>query len=332
MSKVSTLSVNLLLEQVYLEGQVHMMYEEILKEDEPKDPESESMVKQVLADLKLNADFMFTFGVGIAGFVGPVNELLTNKGVHVTKYDVTLLVITALYVLLTKSKRDIDVLIAKVKEHKLDSELKKVIKFVNGTLGLFKIIGNKVGVTVTTLVDVLAFTFMSVPVLNLIKSLAAEKGYNIDNIEQLFAGLTLSAGAYLLKNVLKKRIKEPEEDFGWAEEIIKPYQDIEVPKKPKGKSLYELIEYIFKGSRFYIVKIKTANTTIYELNDDTGTYADFRKENFTIKNIRETLSNDIKDLQRDPQNAYILQQYIELYERLKPVLFKGKSYEKKKPK
>jgi len=83
------------------------------------------------------------------------------------------------------------------------------------------------------LVDVLAFTFMSVPVLNLIKSLAAEKGYNIDNIEQLFAGLTLSAGAYLLKNVLKKRIKESEEDFGWAEEIIKPYQDIEVPKKTK---------------------------------------------------------------------------------------------------
>jgi hypothetical protein len=207
MSNISTLSLNLLLEQVYLEGQINLMYEEILREDDNiGDEESKSMVKKVVDDLKLNADFMFTFGVGIGAFAGPVNELLSNGGIHITKYDVTLLVVTAFYVLLTKSAEDVDKLIAKVKEHKLESELKKVIKFVSSTVGLFKIVGSKVGVTITTLTDVLAFTFMSVPVLNLIKNLAAEKGFNIDNVGQLFAGLTLSAGAYLLKNVLKKRL------------------------------------------------------------------------------------------------------------------------------
>ena len=206
MSNISNLSLNLLVEQVYLEGQINLMYEEILREDNNlDDSESKSMVKKVIDDLKLNADFMFTFGVGIAAFVGPVNELLSNGGIHITKYDVTLLVITAFYVLLTKSAEDIDKLVARVKEHKVESELKKVIKFINSTVGLFKVVGNKVGVTVTTLVDVLAFTFMSVPVLNLIKNLAAEKGFNIDNVGQLFVGLTLSAGAYLLKNILKKR-------------------------------------------------------------------------------------------------------------------------------
>lgn len=183
-----------------------MMYEEILKKDKSSgNSEDESLVKKVIADLKLNADFILTFGVGISAFAGPVNELLANESIHITKYNVTLLVITAFYILLTKSKKDIDILMAKVKENKLESELKKVIKFVNETLGLFKIIGNKVGVTITTLVDVLAFTFMSVPVLNLIKNIVAEKGYNVNNIKQLFTGLTLSAGTYLLKNVLKKK-------------------------------------------------------------------------------------------------------------------------------
>ena len=206
MSNVSILSINLLLEQVYLESQIHMMYEEILKKDKSSgNSEDESLVKKVIADLKLNADFILTFGVGISAFAGPVNELLANESIHITKYNVTLLVITAFYILLTKSKKDIDILMAKVKENKLESELKKVIKFVNETLGLFKIIGNKVGVTITTLVDVLAFTFMSVPVLNLIKNIVAEKGYNVNNIKQLFTGLTLSAGTYLLKNVLKKK-------------------------------------------------------------------------------------------------------------------------------
>ena len=207
MSNISTLSLNLLLEQVYLEGQVHMMYENILNEENNDvDEQSKSMVKKVIEDLKLNADFMMTFGVGISAFVGPVSELLQNKGIHVTQYDVTLLVMVSFYILLTKSKEDIDILMAKVKEHKVDGELKHVIKFINGTVGLFKVIGKKVGITITSLVDVLAFTFMSVPVLNMLKSLASEKGFSIDNVEQLFVGLALSAGSYLLKNILKKKL------------------------------------------------------------------------------------------------------------------------------
>lgn len=332
MSNVSTLSINLLLEQVYLEGQIHMMYEEIMKEEESsRDPESESLVKKVIEDLKLNADFMFTFGVGIAAFAGPVNELLTNQGIHITKYNVTLLIITALYILLTKSKRDIDILMAKVKEHKLDSELKKVIKFVNGTLSLFKIIGNKVGVTVTTLVDVLAFTFMSVPVLNLIKNIAAEKGYNVDNVEQLFAGLLLSAGAYLLKNVLKKRIKESE-DLGWAEETIKPFQDIDPinRKKLKGDNLMDFLNYFVFKNTIYVVEI--INDDYYEINDrrDGGSFMDFDDESFTIKGIRNQLIDDIKYLSK--HNRKVLQEYIDLFEILKPVLFPNKNYKIKKPK
>ena len=207
MSNISTLSLNLLLEKVYLEGQINLMYEEILREDDNKvDEKSKSMINRVIDDLKLSADFMMTFGVGISAFINPVNELLINKGIHITHYDVTLLVITAFYILLTKSKEDIDILMKAIKERKIDSNIKKVVKFINGTVSLFKVVGKKVGVVITTLADVLAFTFMSVPVLNLIRNLAAEKGFNIDNVEQLFVGLALSTGTYILKNILKKRL------------------------------------------------------------------------------------------------------------------------------
>ena len=104
---ISTLSINLLVEQVFLEGQVHMMYENILTENTEVDSKSKSIVKKVAEDIKINADFMFTFGVGISAFVGPVNELLKNKGVNITEYDVTLLLITAFYILLSKSKKEI---------------------------------------------------------------------------------------------------------------------------------------------------------------------------------------------------------------------------------
>jgi len=202
---ISTLSVNLLVEQVFLEGQVHMMYENILTENTEVDSKSKSIVKKVAEDMKINADFMFTFGVGISAFVGPVNELLKNKGVNITEYDVTLLLITAFYILLSKSKKEIDYLMDLIQNRGQEKELKNVIDFVGGSMKLFKIVGNKIGLTINSLTDVLAFTFMSVPVLNMIKDFASQKGFTIDDGRQLFTGIVLSASAYLIKNVMNKR-------------------------------------------------------------------------------------------------------------------------------
>ena len=206
MNGISKLSINILLEQVYLEGQVHMMYQDIIKKHNISESESKSMVKKVITDMKLNADFMLTFGLGISAFAGPVYELLHNKNINVSQYDVTLLVMTAFYVLLSNSKEDISKLVAELKQRSLDKEIKGVVKFISESMGLFKTVGKKVGVTITTLTDVLSFTFMSVPVLGLLKDLAAEKGFSIDNIEQLLMGVTLSAGSYLVKNILQNKL------------------------------------------------------------------------------------------------------------------------------
>ena len=220
MSNLSNLSLNLLVEQVYLEGRVHMMYESIIKEDSNVDNESKSIVKQVVSDMKLNADFMMTYGLGISAFVGPVMELLHNKNINVTKYDATLLIMTASYILLSKSKDDLSKLSDELKKRGIFNELKDVMKIINGSIGLFKTIGKKVGVTVTTLLDVLSFTFMSVPVLNVLKDIAAEKGFSVDNMNELVTGLALSAGSYGLKNLLgKKTMKESVDEFDWVDDV-----------------------------------------------------------------------------------------------------------------
>lgn len=326
MSNTSTLSINLLLEQVYLEGQVHMMYENILGENTNVDPESKSMVKRVIDDMKLNADFMMTFGLGISAFVGPVSELLHNKGLNISKYDVTLLVMTAFYILLTKSKEDIDKLFSMVKEHKLESEIKPVVKFINGTISVFKVVGKKVGLTITTLMDVLSFTFMSVPVLNLLKDLAAEKGFSIDNFQQLFVGLTLSAGSYLLKNILQKKGLKESEDLEWAQDVVKPFNTKTV--KLDENSLYNTLRSVFEGTRFTVHREVLPDFIIYEINDRTGgTYVDFHSEAFTIKNLRYEIIDGIK-ITKKSEAENIMREYIELYETLKPILFNDKPYTK----
>lgn len=202
--EVSKLSVNLLLEEVYLNGMFNNMFEKIFLKEESGGVKS-NLVNRVAQDFKLNTSFMMTYGVGISGFIGPVITLLENKNIKVTEYDATLLLIAAFYILLNGSKEEINLIREELKKKDLDKEVKGVLNFVSKSLNLLKIIGKKVGVVITTLTDVLAFTFLSVPVMNMLKDYAADKGFNIDRVEELIYGLALSATSYTLKNFIKRK-------------------------------------------------------------------------------------------------------------------------------
>ena len=41
--------------------------------------------------------------------------------------------------------------------------------------------------------------------MNIIRDLADDKGFSIDRVDDLLLGLTLSAGTYALKNIMKRR-------------------------------------------------------------------------------------------------------------------------------
>ena len=203
---VSKISLNLLVEETYLQGMVNNMYENIIKEQKvPSEPKEKHLVRKVADDFKLNTDLLFTYSTGISGFVGPVITLLENKSIKITEYDATLLLIVVFYVLLKGSNEEINLLRDELKKKNLDKELKGVLNFVTKSLTLFKIIGKKIGIAITTMADVLAFTFLSVPVMNMLKDFAADKGFNIDRVEELLYGVGLSATAYTLKNLMKRK-------------------------------------------------------------------------------------------------------------------------------
>lgn len=203
---VSKISLNLLTEEVYLKGMVNNMFENIIKEQkEPSSPEEKHLVKKVVEDFKLNMGLLFTYSIGISGFVGPVMELLENQNIKVTSYDVTLIVMVVFYILLKGSNKDIEKMMSSLQEKKLDKQVKPVLNFISKSLTLFKVVGKKFGIAITTLTDILAFTFLSVPILGTLKDLAAEKGFNLNNIDALLTGVALSAGTYAIKNLMKRK-------------------------------------------------------------------------------------------------------------------------------
>jgi hypothetical protein len=205
---MDTLNLNLLTEQVYITGQVNRIYENILKEEESVDPKDDSVIKNVLGELGIATKFLFQFGTGIGAFMRPVTELLENQGVSITQEEVALLIVTSLAIMLTNSKVEIGKLRQAVKDKNLEVHLGSVTKFIISVKKLMVTIGEKLGRVVHTLSDVLSFTFMLVPTMNILSDMINNYGTTSDSIGQLMAGIMLAAGGYGLKTFIGKLLNK----------------------------------------------------------------------------------------------------------------------------
>ncbi len=201
---MNNLKINLLVEQVYINGQVNRIYESMLNESERVDSEDESIVKSTMKEMGMASSFIFQFGTGIGAFMRPVTELLNNRGFSLTKEEIALILITSFAIMLTHSKVEIGRLREAVKDKGLDKYLSDVTKFIFNTKKLMSVIGEKIGRVVHTLSDILGFTFMLVPTMNILKDVINSQGITPDNLGQLFGGLTLAAGSYGLKSIITK--------------------------------------------------------------------------------------------------------------------------------
>ena len=201
---MDNLKINLLVEQVYINGQVNRIYESMLNENEKVDSKDESIVKNTMKEMGLASSFIFQFGTGIGAFMRPVTELLNNRGFSLNKEEIALILITSFAIMLTHSKVEIGRLREAVKDKDLDKYLSDVTKFIFNTKKLMAAIGEKIGRVVHTLSDVLGFTFMLVPTMNILKDVINNQGVTPDNLGQLFGGLTLAAGSYGLKSIITK--------------------------------------------------------------------------------------------------------------------------------
>lgn len=202
MGNISNISLNLLLEEVYLRGKLNSLNKIIINEG--FDIKTNPVLKEIISQLKGNFNFIMTYGVGISGFIGPVKSLLENKNLNVTDYDVALLTIVAIYIILSKPKEEIDEVVDKVKERGLEKEITPVLNFISKTINLFKIFGKKFGYAINSLLDILSFTFLSVPVLDLIKNVVLEKGFSINNFQELLTGIVLAVSTHSLKKLINK--------------------------------------------------------------------------------------------------------------------------------
>ena len=214
MKNIPKIKLNLITEKLYLDGMVNEIYENISHYDNAEveapllmerlinEENNNEILRGIIDDLKLAPKFVFTFGTGIGAFYKPIEDLLSGSGINVTPEQIVLVTLTSLVLL--SGEDDAKKLMEKVKDEGLTSTLKGVKNFISNTKEVINSITRNVIGTTYSLLDILGFTFLLVPTMEVITKLINDYGLTIGNLESMFSGLALSIVTYTVKNTLKK--------------------------------------------------------------------------------------------------------------------------------
>lgn len=214
MKNVSKIKLNLVKEKLYLEGMVNKLYEDIANfgegemEAKPlietliREEKGKSIIGDIVDELRLAPKFIFSFGTGIGAFYEPVRSLLEGSGFKMTEYEIYLLIITAVALLINEV--DSEKLVNKVKEMGLFSALSPVKEYILNSKKLINsVVKNVLGVSYG-LTDIIGFTALLVPTMNLLTNIINDYGLTSNNLGDMLKGLVLSASVYGIKSVIKR--------------------------------------------------------------------------------------------------------------------------------
>lgn len=214
MKNISKIKLNLVKEKLYIESMVNQLYEDIasygedgvkadiLMESLIKEEEGKSIISDIVDEFKLAPKFIFTFGTGITAFYEPIVNLLNNSGFELNEYQVYLLIITAIASIIGES--DTQGLVDKIKEEGLFSALETIKEFILNTEKLLKEITKKSLGAAYVISDILAFTSLLVPTMNIMNETINTYGISKSTLTGLFKGIILATVTYSVKSVINR--------------------------------------------------------------------------------------------------------------------------------
>jgi hypothetical protein len=217
MEKVSKINITMLTEKLYIEGLINKLYEDIAYFDDKEvdaktlmesimvEEKKKTIIDDIVTEMKLAPKFIFSFGTGIGAFYDTVKKLLDGSGFYVSEYQVYLLIITAVAIIIGDSSASR--LIEKTKEEGIHSVLNDVKSYLLDTEKLVNVVTKKsLGVTYS-LADILGFTALLVPTMNLLSQVINDYGLNIKTVGAMTKGIILSSAVYGIKSIVR-RIKD----------------------------------------------------------------------------------------------------------------------------
>ena len=177
-----------------------------LEEQYPEQEPTKSMFQKTLSDMGVQLQFVGTFGFGISGMFGFVKELLEGQYPTLSEGEIILIFLSALSYLSINTIKDIQRLREEVKGRGLGGYVNKVVELLKDFENISLKVVEKAGFTVSSLAELLGYTFLLVPILDVTNRIIGEVGFDIGALSSYLKGALVSVGIFYIKNLFNSLV------------------------------------------------------------------------------------------------------------------------------
>jgi hypothetical protein len=205
----------------------------VITEEQYKTILTENILKDILKDFNITSGILFTFGAGMAALMDPVDRLLSNSGFSLNEKEISLLLITAIAIIVKDSNTNR--LLNEVKEKGLVEALNGVGEFLINTKKLINNISSKVIGVTYSLLDILGFALLLNPTMNIVNDIISDENITSSDTNRLLSGAAFATVVYGLKSVMSKIKNKINEDTTPSRTAVKNICDSEKFCSAQGK-------------------------------------------------------------------------------------------------
>jgi hypothetical protein len=155
----------------------------------------EKIIKESKEQIGINLEFLLTWGAGIGGFMGPVEDFIQGRFPDLSETEFLLLMTGVIATYFVKSKKTLTKIYNKIKEKNLDNKFESTLKKSDSLYQSFLDLVESLNLTIHNLSNMLSYTFI-IPILpNILSMVENESSLDISTLTKRiigFIGVTIA--------------------------------------------------------------------------------------------------------------------------------------------
>ena len=225
--------------------------EEQEKYSEKEEP-TQSTFQKTLKDMGVQLQFVGTFGFGISGMFGMVKDVLEGRYPSLSEGEIILIFLSGLSYLSINVVKDLKEVRQEIDKRGLKEYVNKAVELLKDFENISLKVVEKAGYTVSSLAELLGYTFLLVPILDVTNKLIQDNGFDVISLASYLKGAIISVGIFYIRNlfnslVLRLREKrERKQIYGDDYEVDDNAEDEMVEE---GMVVGKVLSERFKGSK-----------------------------------------------------------------------------------
>jgi hypothetical protein len=168
------------------------------------------IVDEAQSQIGLNLQFLLTWGAGIGGFMGPIEEFVKGRFPELSDMQITLILIGVISTYFFDNKKFVSTIYNKIKEEGLSKIFEKVLRKSDELRSTFLDFLESMGILFHKITNMMSYTFI-IPLIPMIYQMATDGLTDGIDLKQLairiigFTGLTISG--ILFKDMIQKMVR-----------------------------------------------------------------------------------------------------------------------------